>query len=93
MRFHSRDQRLCNIVGTKKNIDTKKDLNSYGICLEHQYGRRDVMCKHSIKIVIFCTVCHKLLEIVDLNLTFTVCLKHSFKPFKWLIFWCGLFSY
>ena len=80
VRFHSRDQRLCNIVGTKKNVDVKKDSNSYRICLEHQYGRRDVLCKRSIKIVIFCTVCHKFLEIVNLNLNFIVCRKHSSKP-------------
>ena len=41
-RFHSRDQRLCKFMGTEESVYIRKEINSYRIDLEHQYGRRDV---------------------------------------------------
>ena len=57
--FHSRGQYLCKFIGTKESICIRKELNSHRtglghqhgrlfIVLWHQYGRRDVMWKHSI---------------------------------------------
>ena len=62
-RFHSRDQHLCKFIETKGSVYIRKEFNSLRICLvhqhgrhfivlEHQYGRRDVMWKRSIKSVI-----------------------------------------
>ena len=59
-RFHSRGQHLCKFVGTKESFYVRKEFNSHGkdleqqhgrcfIVFEHQYGRRDVMWKHSIR--------------------------------------------
>ena len=58
-RFHSRGQHLCKLIGTKKSVCIRKEVNSHRtdlghqhsrhlIVLGHQYGRRDVMWKHSI---------------------------------------------
>ena len=47
-RFHSRGQRLCKFIGTKESVCIRKEFNSQRIGLGHQYGRRDVMWKHSI---------------------------------------------
>ena len=57
--FHSRGQHLCKFIGTKKSVCLRKEFNSQSIGLGHQnggrfivlgrqYGRRDVMWKHSI---------------------------------------------
>ena len=62
-RFHSRDQHLCKFIETKGSVYMRKEFNSLRICLvhqhgrhfivlEHQYGRRDVRWKRSIKSVI-----------------------------------------
>ena len=48
--FHSRGQHLCKFIGTKESVCIRKEFNSQRIVLGHQYGRRDVMWKHSIKI-------------------------------------------
>ena len=37
------------ILETKESVCIRKEFNSQGIGLGHQYGRRDVMWKHSIK--------------------------------------------
>ena len=42
-------QHLCKFMGTKKIFYLRKGSNSRRICLEHQYGRRDVMWKRSIR--------------------------------------------
>ena len=47
-RFHSRGQYLCKFIGTKESVCIRKEFNSHKIGLGHQYGRRDVMWKHSI---------------------------------------------
>ena len=47
-RFHSRGQYLCKFIGTKESVYIRKEFNSHKIGLGHQYGRRDVMWKHSI---------------------------------------------
>ena len=61
-RFHSRDQHLCKFMGTKGIVFIRKEINSQRTCLghqhghdgrrfivlEHQHGRRDVMCQRSI---------------------------------------------
>ena len=58
-RFHSRGQQLCKFNGTKESVCIRKEFNSHRTSLEHQdgrrfivlghqYGRRDVMWKHSI---------------------------------------------
>ena len=47
-RFHSRGQYLCKFIGTKESVCIRKESNSHKIGLGHQYGRRDVMWKHSI---------------------------------------------
>ena len=58
-RFHSRGQHLCKFIATKESVCIRKESNSHRtgleqqhghrfIVLEHQYGRRDVMWKHSI---------------------------------------------
>ena len=46
--FHSRGQYLCKFIGTKESVCIRKEFNSHKIGLGHQYGRRDVMWKHSI---------------------------------------------
>ena len=49
--FHLRGQHLCKFIGTKESVCIRKEFNSHGgrfIVLGHQYGRRDVMWKHSI---------------------------------------------
>ena len=57
--FHSRGQHLCKFIGTKESVCIRKEFNSHRIGLGHQhgcrfivlgrqYGRRDVMWKHSI---------------------------------------------
>ena len=57
--FHSRGQHLCKCIGTKESVCIRKELNSHRIFLVeqhgrrfivfgHQYGRRDVMWKHSL---------------------------------------------
>ena len=62
-RFHSRGQHLCKFIGTKESISIRKKFNSHRIVLVHQhgrrfivlgqqYGRRDVMWKHSIVFLI-----------------------------------------
>ena len=54
-RFHSRGQHLCKFMRTKENLCIRKEFNSqriflehrhvlHFIVLEHQYGRRDVIC-------------------------------------------------
>ena len=50
--FHSRGQHLCKFMRTKESISMKKGYNSQRIGLGHQYGRRDVMWKHSIYLTI-----------------------------------------
>ena len=52
-RFHLCDQHLCKSIGTKESIYIRKEFNSHGIGLEHQYGRRDVMCKRSISFSLY----------------------------------------
>ena len=47
--FHSRGQHLCKHVRTKENVCIRKEFNSQRTGLGHQYGRRDVMWKHSIR--------------------------------------------
>ena len=42
-RLHSREQHLCDFMGTKEIFYIRKESNSHRICLEHQYGRRDDM--------------------------------------------------
>ena len=49
-RINSRDQHLCKFMGTKESFYIRKVSNSHRICLEHQYGRRDVMWKRPIAI-------------------------------------------
>ena len=49
-RIHSRDQHLCKFMGRKESFYERKESNSHRICLEHQYGRRDVMWKRPIAI-------------------------------------------
>ena len=51
-RFHSRDQHLCKFIGTKESFYIRKEFNSHRIGLEHQYGCRDVMWKHSMTIML-----------------------------------------
>ena len=46
--FHSRDQHRCKFIGTKETVCIRKEFNSQRTGLGHQYGRRDVMWKHSI---------------------------------------------
>ena len=46
--FHSHGQPLCKIIETKESVYIRKESNSHGTGLGHQYGRRDVMWKHSI---------------------------------------------
>ena len=60
--FYSRGQHLCEFIETKEGVSITKELNSHKICLKnqrhqhgrrfivlgHQYGRHDVMWKHSI---------------------------------------------
>ena len=57
--FHSRGQHLCKFIGTKESVSIRKEFNSHRtglgrqhgrrfIVLGHQYGRHDVMWKHSI---------------------------------------------
>ena len=57
--FHSRGQYLCKFIGTKESVCIRKEFNSqrtglrhqHGrrfIVLGHQYGRLDVMWKHSL---------------------------------------------
>ena len=58
-RFHSRGQHLWKFIETKENVYIRKEFNSHRtglrhhgrhfIVLGHQYGRRNVMWKHSIK--------------------------------------------
>ena len=59
-RFHSRGQHLCKFNGTKESVCIRKEFNSHRTGLEHQdgrrfivlghqYGRRDVMWKHSFE--------------------------------------------
>ena len=59
--FHSRDQHLCKFIGTKESVCIKKSSTPRGlghqpgrrfIVLGHQYGRLDVMRKHSIHLLI-----------------------------------------
>ena len=56
--FHSHGQHICKFIETKESVCIRKEFNSYRIGLEHQhghrfivlghqYGRRDVMWKHS----------------------------------------------
>ena len=47
--FHSRGQHLCKFIRTKERVCIRKEFNSHRIGLGHQYGRRDVMWKHSIE--------------------------------------------
>ena len=51
--FHSRGQHLCKFIGTKESVCIRKELSSHRIGLGHQYGRRDVMWKHSIDSAFF----------------------------------------
>ena len=46
--FQSRGQHPCKFIGTKEGVCIWKEFNSQRIGLGHQYGRRDVMWKHSI---------------------------------------------
>ena len=46
--FHSRGQYICKFIGTKESVCIRKEFNSQRTGLGHQYGRRDVMWKHSI---------------------------------------------
>ena len=58
--FHSRGQHLCKFIGTKESVCIKKrsstptglswytNMVAVSLFWEHQYGRRDVMCKRSI---------------------------------------------
>ena len=57
--FHSFGQHICKFIGTKESVCIRKEFNSHRtglghqhgrrfIVLEQQYGRRDVMWKHSI---------------------------------------------
>ena len=43
------------IYENKKRFYIRKESNSHRICLEHQYGRRDVMRKLSILSGEYCT--------------------------------------
>ena len=47
--FHSRGQHLYKFIGTKESVCIIKEFNSHRTGLGHQYGRRDVMCKHSME--------------------------------------------
>ena len=42
-RIHSRSQYLCKFMGAKDFFYIRKESNSHRICLEHQYGCRDVL--------------------------------------------------
>ena len=64
-RFHSSGQHLCKFIGTKESVYIRKEFNSHRIglgtwppfhCMKHQYGRRDVMWKHSFNDPIDSTV-------------------------------------
>ena len=46
--FHSRGQNPCKFIWTKKTVYKRKEFNSHGTGLEHQYGRPDVMWKRSM---------------------------------------------
>ena len=46
--FHSHGQPLCKFIETKESVYIRKESNSHRTGLGHQYGRRDVMLKHSI---------------------------------------------
>ena len=59
-RFHSLGQHLCKFIGTKESVCVRKEFNFHRTGLEHQdgrgfivlghpNGRRDVMCKHSVR--------------------------------------------
>ena len=48
--FHSCGQHICKFIGTKESVYIRKEFNSHRTDLGHQYGRRDVMWKHSIKL-------------------------------------------
>ena len=45
--FQSRGQHPGKFIGTKEGVCIWKEFNSQRIGLGHQYGRRDVMWKHS----------------------------------------------
>ena len=45
-RFHSLGQHLCQLVGTKESIYMRKEFNSQGISLVHQYGRLSIVFEH-----------------------------------------------
>ena len=45
-RFHSRDQHLCKLMGTKESVCIRKEFNSHGTGLEHQHGRRFIVLEH-----------------------------------------------
>ena len=53
--FHSRGQHLCKFTGTKESVCIRKEFNSHRTGLGHQYGRRDVMWKHSIAFMLCCS--------------------------------------
>ena len=44
--FHSGDQHLCKFMGTKESVYIRKEINSQGIGLEHQHGRRSTVLEH-----------------------------------------------
>ena len=41
--FHSRGQHIRKFIVTKESVYIRKEFNSQGTGLGHQYGRRDVM--------------------------------------------------
>ena len=44
--FHSHGQQLCKFIGTKESVYIRKEFDSHGIGLEHQYGRRFIILEH-----------------------------------------------
>ena len=46
--FHPRGQHLCKFIGTKESVYIRKEFNSHRTGLGHEYGRHDVMWKHTM---------------------------------------------
>ena len=87
--FHSRGQHICKFIVTKESVCIRKEFNSQGtglghqygrrfIVLGHQYGRRDVMWKHSIAPLIVGNIDLTHLKIELTVIVVVVCAKNSF---------------
>ena len=45
-RFHSHGQHLCKFIGTKENVNIRKEYNSHRAGLGHKHGRRFIVLEH-----------------------------------------------